>query len=96
MSREFTPQGASCSCTSNTYTINDKPIGRFICHCRICQEFTGNDFNDVTVFVKSDVSDLKISTTKFVVGNYHPISNVAFVLAATNRVSRWQWAVLSY
>ncbi len=65
MSREFTPQGASCSCTSNTYTINDKPIGRFICHCRICQEFTGNDFNDVTVFVKSDVSDLKISTTKF-------------------------------
>ncbi len=28
MSREFTPQGASCSCTSNTYTINDKPIGR--------------------------------------------------------------------
>lgn len=65
MSDDFIPQEGSCSCTSNTYTINSQPIARFICHCTICQEFTGKDFNDVTVLLKSDVNDLKISTTKF-------------------------------
>jgi len=65
MSSEFTPQEGSCSCYSNTYTINAKPIGRFICHCTICQEFTGAAFNDVTVLLKPDVSDLNLVRTKF-------------------------------
>lgn len=65
MSTDFVPQEGSCSCTSNTYMINHTPIGRFICHCSICQEFTGEDYNDVTVLLRSDVSDLKITNTKF-------------------------------
>ncbi|WP_201557808.1 GFA family protein [Psychrobacter sp. 72-O-c] len=65
MSSEFIPQQASCSCYSNTYTINNKPIGRFICHCTICQEFTGQAYNDVTILLKSDVSELKLINTKF-------------------------------
>jgi len=65
MSREFTPQEASCSCYSNTYSINNKPIGRFICHCTICQEFTGQAYNDVTILLKPDVSELKLINTKF-------------------------------
>ncbi|SNT70251.1 GFA family protein [Psychrobacter sp. LV10R520-6] len=65
MSSAFIPQEASCSCYSNTYTINNKPIGRFICHCTICQEFTGQAYNDVTVLLKSDVSELKLINTKF-------------------------------
>ncbi len=65
MSNDFEPREGSCSCCSNTYTINHTPIARFICHCTICQEFTGQAFNDVTVLLKSDVNDLKISTTKF-------------------------------
>lgn len=65
MSSEFIPQEGSCSCSSNTYTINNKPIGRFICHCTICQEFTGQAYNDVTILLKSDVSKLNLIRTKF-------------------------------
>lgn len=65
MSSNFTPQEGSCSCYSNTYSINNKPIARFICHCTICQEFTGEDFNDVTVLLKSDVTELNLIRTKF-------------------------------
>lgn len=65
MSHEFTPQQGSCSCYSNTYTINNQPIARFICHCTVCQEFTGEAFNDVTVLLKSDVTDLNLIRTNF-------------------------------
>ncbi len=65
MSSKFTPQEGSCSCYSNTYSINNKPIARFICHCSICQEFTGEKFNDVTVLLKSDVTALNLIRTKF-------------------------------
>ncbi|WP_435949294.1 GFA family protein [Psychrobacter sp. DM8] len=65
MSQAFTPQQGSCSCYSNTYTINYAPIGRFICHCTICQEYTGKAYNDVTVLFKSDLSELDINKTRF-------------------------------
>lgn len=65
MSSEFTPQEGSCSCYSNTYTINNTPVGRFICHCTICQEFTSQAYNDVTVLMTSDVSNLNLIRTKF-------------------------------
>ena len=65
MSNEFTPQEGSCSCWSNTYTISQTPIARFICHCTICQEYTGQAYNDVTVLLKSDVSELNLTSTKF-------------------------------
>lgn len=65
MSQAFTPQEGSCSCYSNTYTINHAPIGRFICHCTICQEYTGKAYNDVTVLFKSDLSELDINKTRF-------------------------------
>ncbi|MDO5769134.1 MAG: GFA family protein [Psychrobacter sp.] len=65
MGSDFIPQEGSCPCQSNTYMINRKPIARFICHCTICQEFTGQPFNDVTVLLKSDISDLNLIRTKF-------------------------------
>ncbi len=65
MSTEFTSQEGSCSCYSNTYTINNAPVGRFICHCTICQEYTGQNYNDVTILLKSDVSELDIAKTRF-------------------------------
>ncbi|MES1964225.1 GFA family protein [Psychrobacter sp. AH5] len=65
MSKQFTPQEGSCSCCSNTYLINNTPIARFICHCTICQEYTGQAYNDITVLVKPDVSELKLMRTKF-------------------------------
>lgn len=65
MSSKFTPQEGSCSCCSNTYIINHTPVGRFICHCTICQEYTGQAYNDVTVLLKPDVSELNLISTKF-------------------------------
>ncbi|MGM8888170.1 GFA family protein, partial [Psychrobacter sp. 1U2] len=65
MSSEFTPQDGSCSCYSNTYTITHTPIARFICHCTICQDYTGKAYNDVTVLLKSDISELEINKTRF-------------------------------
>ncbi len=65
MSSEFTPQEGSCSCYSNTYTISHAPVARFICHCTICQDYTGKAYNDVTVLLKSDVSELDINKTRF-------------------------------
>ena len=65
MSSKFTPQEGSCSCCSNTYTINHTPIARFICHCTICQEYTGQAYNDVTVLLKPDVSELNLMRTNF-------------------------------
>ncbi|WP_201585633.1 GFA family protein [Psychrobacter jeotgali] len=65
MSSKFIPQQGSCSCYSNTYTINHTPIERFICHCTICQEYTGQAYNDVTILLKSDVDDLNLIRTKF-------------------------------
>ena len=65
MSDKFTPQEGCCSCCSNTYTINHTPVARFICHCTICQEYTGHAFNDVTVLLKPDVSELQLVSTKF-------------------------------
>lgn len=65
MSIKFTPQEGSCSCCSNTYTINHTPIARFICHCTICQEYTGQAYNDVTVLLKPDVSELNLMRTNF-------------------------------
>ncbi len=65
MSDNFTSQEGSCSCYSNTYTINHTPVARFICHCTICQDYTGKAYNDVTVLLKSDVSELNINKTHF-------------------------------
>lgn len=65
MNSKFTPQEGSCSCCSNTYTINHTPIARFICHCTICQEYTGQAYNDVTVLLKPDVSELNLMRTNF-------------------------------
>lgn len=65
MSQEFTPQEGCCSCYSNTFTINQMPMARFICHCTICQDYTGKAYNDVTVLLKSDVSELEINKTRF-------------------------------
>ena len=65
MSSKFTPQEGSCSCCSNTYTINHAPMARFICHCKICQEYTGQAYNDITVLLKPDVSELNLMRTKF-------------------------------
>ena len=57
-------QGA-CSCGKNHFSILNQPVGRFICHCTICQKYTGNDYSDVLVFLKRDIANLNITDTEF-------------------------------
>ena len=65
MTTKFVPQQGSCECHANTFNINAKPIGRFICHCTICQAFTGKSNNDVTILLSKDVNALNLEKTQF-------------------------------
>lgn len=44
-----------CQCGQSELQVNNKPLLRFICHCEICQEYTGRDFSDVVFFLEKDV-----------------------------------------
>ena len=41
-------QGA-CQCGTCTFDLKIVPSARFICHCTICQAFTGNSYADMTI-----------------------------------------------
>ncbi len=43
-------QDCACLCGASRFTVNGAPIGRFFCHCAICQEIYGKPFADVTYF----------------------------------------------
>ncbi|WP_353142561.1 GFA family protein [Acinetobacter pragensis] len=62
---QFNSIHGSCQCEANTFTINAQPIARFNCHCKICQQYSGQNYSDVSVFLRSDVSNLNISSTQF-------------------------------
>jgi hypothetical protein len=42
-------QTASCSCGKSTYKIDGVPIGRFKCHCTICQNLYKKPYADVVM-----------------------------------------------
>lgn len=44
-----------CNCGESRLVINDSPLLRIICHCTICQAYTGRDYSDVTLFLSRDV-----------------------------------------
>lgn len=64
-SSKFEPQVASCSCGTNKFEVTNRPLARFVCHCEVCQKFTGKAFSDVTVALMRDVNLLDISHTEF-------------------------------
>ena len=43
------PQHANCECGACKFEIDAAPAARLICHCTICQAFTGKPFSDVTI-----------------------------------------------
>lgn len=43
-------QACSCRCGASRVTVSGDPIGRFFCHCTICQAFYGRPYADVTSF----------------------------------------------
>ena len=52
---QFRPVAASCSCGASRFRVNARPFARFICHCTICQAYTGKPYSDVTVLRARDV-----------------------------------------
>ena len=39
----------SCECGTCTFDVRVVPSARFICHCTICQAFTGKSYADMTI-----------------------------------------------
>lgn len=50
------PQTAHCDCGDSHFTVKTAPLLRFVCHCLVCQAYTGKPYNDVTVLRAADVS----------------------------------------
>jgi hypothetical protein len=43
-------QECACRCGASRFAVAGTPIGRFLCHCTICQKAYGKPFADVTYF----------------------------------------------
>ncbi len=54
-SAAFRPLAAACACGASRFQVRSRPFARFICHCTICQAYTGKPFSDVTVLRARDV-----------------------------------------
>ena len=48
-------QDCACLCGASRFTVAGNPIGRFFCHCKICQKVYRKPFADVTCFWASSV-----------------------------------------
>ncbi len=46
-----------CQCNKIEFTPGAKPLFRFICHCRTCQEYTEKPYNDECFFRYSAISE---------------------------------------
>ena len=49
-------QDCACLCGASRFTVHGNPIGRFFCHCTICQKAYGKPFADVTYFWEVSVT----------------------------------------
>ena len=58
-------QTCSCLCGASRFAVDGDPIGRFYCHCTICQGFHKRPFADVTVFAGKAVDLPKGSPVAF-------------------------------
>jgi hypothetical protein len=48
-------QDCACPCGASRFDVHGRPIGRFFCHCTICQKAYGKPFADVTYFRANSV-----------------------------------------
>ena len=49
-------QDCACLCGASRFTVAGEPIGRFFCHCTICQKVYRKPFADVTYFWADSVA----------------------------------------
>jgi hypothetical protein len=43
-------QTCQCLCGESEFQVSGVPLARFVCHCTICQTFTGGPFSEVVAF----------------------------------------------
>jgi hypothetical protein len=56
---------AQCECGRNHYQLTGTPLCRFVCHCQVCQSYTGRPCSDVLVYRPRDVRVDDISHTDY-------------------------------
>jgi hypothetical protein len=49
-------QDCACLCGASRFAVHGRPIGRFFCHCTICQRVYRKPFADVTYFRAESVT----------------------------------------
>ena len=54
-----------CECGMNQVEFSSLPITRFICHCLVCQAYTGQPYSDVSVFATAQIMDMDVRATTF-------------------------------
>jgi hypothetical protein len=70
----MTALAGSCECGVCAFTVKRPPKARFICHCTLCQTFTGQPFSDVTMVRAADVT--LVNTNQIVFRTYRPPPNI--------------------
>lgn len=63
-----------CECGVARITAGKFPITRMICHCTVCQRFTGDDYADILVYRICDLTGLESAPIKY--GTMRPPPNV--------------------
>ena len=58
-------QACSCRCGASRFMVSGEPIGRFFCHCTICQAFNSRPFADVAAFFARAVTMPQDSAVAF-------------------------------
>lgn len=54
-----------CNCGVISFLPEAKPFSRFVCHCDLCQAYMGQDYNDESFFLESQVSIVKPEQIEF-------------------------------
>lgn len=56
---------AACACGESAFAVDTPKLARFICHCTICQAFTGKPFSDMTVMRAKHVTAARPDSVAF-------------------------------
>jgi hypothetical protein len=59
------PLNCSCDCGSARFTITGEPLGRFMCHCTICQSVYRAPFADAIVLAAGNVPREAVEHVRF-------------------------------
>ena len=82
----------SCECGTCSFDVRVTPTARFICHCKICQAFTGKPYSDVIVLPAKHVELANADQISF--KKYRPLPTSNADSASNVKNQWWSLAVL--